>query len=529
MITMGHESRQSKPGFRVCDFLEGAAASFAAKPAVIHQERRITYGELWEASSRLSMRLKQLNLVPGSRVALLSENSVVYVIAYFAVLLSGMVVVPLDTSLGPDNLASVLDDCDARVLITQQRFQRCLQRALSSGLQLNLVIFDGETAVKGPVQVESFSEILSLNLSVSEPMLRSPDGHDSVDSELAAIFYTSGSSGRPKGVMLSHLNLVSNTRATVEYLGLSIDDSVMVVLPFGYIYGNSLMLTHVAAGGTLVIDNRFMYPEVILDTMEKEKVTGFSGVPSNYMILLDKSTLARRKLSHLRYLTQAGGAMTSEVIHRLIKAVPRKDVYIMYGQTEASPRITYLPPKELTARPGSVGVPVPGVSVKLVDPSGSEVAPGEIGEIVVKGDCVMMGYWNQPYETERVLHDGWLHTGDLARRDEEGYFYIVGRKSDIIKSGGHRISAREIENRILENEKVAEVSVFGIRDDVLGEAIKAVIVLRPGCRSDEKDIQTHCSRGLPVHKVPKFVVFRDIIPRQASGKVDKQALMNQNL
>ena len=526
---MGDESHQSKSGFRVCDFLAGAAASLPARPAVIHQERRISYRELWEASSRLSMRLMQLELAPGSRVALWSENSLEYVIAYFAVMFSRMVVVPLDTSLGPDSLASVLKDCDARVLITQQRFQRHLQRALSSGLQLSLVISDGETDVEGPIQVESFSDILSRKLSVSEPSPPSPDASDSVDSELAAIFYTSGSSGRPKGVMLSHLNLVSNTRATVEYLGLSSNDSVLVVLPFGYIYGNSLLLTHVAAGGALVIDNRFMYPEVVLDTMEKERVTGFSGVPSNYMILLDKSTLARRNLSHLRYLTQAGGAMLPEVIHRLIKAVPHKDIYIMYGQTEASPRVTYLPPEELPNRVGSVGVPVPGVCLKLVDPSGSEVGCGEIGEIAVKGESVMMGYWNQPQETDRVLHDGWLHTGDLARRDKEGYFYVVGRKSDIIKSGGRRISAREIENQILQNEMVAEVLVFGTKDDVLGEAIKAVIVLKPGCSSGEKDIQTHCSRGLPAHKVPKFVEFRDIIPRQVSGKIDKQALMKQNL
>lgn len=526
---MGHKSRQSEHGFRVCDFLEGAAASLPDKLAVIHHERRITYGELWQASSRLSTRLNQLDLEPCSRIALLSENSIEYVVAYFAILLSGLVVVPLDTSLSPDDLVSVLDDCDASVLITHQRFNRCLQKALDSGLRMNLIISDGELALEEQVRVEILSDILSRNSSISEPSLPLPGAGDSVDRELAAIFYTSGSSGRPKGVMLSHLNLVSNTKATVKYLGLSDDDSVLVVLPFGYIYGNSLLLTHVAAGGSLVIDNRFMYPEVVLDTMEKEEVTGFSGVPSNYMILLNKSTLARRKLNHLRYLTQAGGAMSQEVIHRLKKAVPRKEIFIMYGQTEASPRITYLPPEELTTKPGSVGVAVAGIRVKLLDPSWSEVAPGETGEIVVKGDNVMMGYWNQPHETAQALQDGWLHTGDLARMDEEGYFYIVGRKSDMIKSGGYRISAREIENRILENEIVAEVSVFGVRDEILGEAIHAVVVLKPGYTADEKEIQTHCTQGLPSHKVPKFIVFREIIPKKASGKVDKQALINLNL
>jgi long-chain acyl-CoA synthetase len=339
--------------------------------------------------------------------------------------------------------------------------------------------------------------------------------------ELAAIFYTSGSTGEPKGVMLSHRNLVSNTLSTVEYLRLTRDDSVLVILPFYYIYGNSLLLTHAACGGHVVIDNRFMYPELVLDTLEQSKATGFSGVPSTFMMALSKSSIAKRKLADLRYITQAGGAMAPEVTRRLWEACPNQEIWIMYGQTEAAPRVTYLPPKRLREKLGSIGIAVPGVTVKITDENGVDLPQGETGEIAVGGPNVMLGYWNQPDATAEVLRDGWLITGDLAYMDPDGFIFVVGRKREIIKAAGHRVSAKEIEERILAHEAVAETAVFGVPDPILGEAIQAVVVLRPGCQADDKQIQGWCQKGLAQFKVPRAVTFADSLPKYQSGKVNK--------
>jgi acyl-CoA synthetase (AMP-forming)/AMP-acid ligase II len=278
----------------------------------------------------------------------------------------------------------------------------------------------------------------------------------------------------------------------------------------------------------LLIDNRFMYPEVVLDAMEELKATGFSGVPSHFMILLNNSTFTERKLEHLRYFTQAGGAMAPEVIRQLIDAFGQKEIFIMYGQTEAAPRVTWLPPEKLEEKLGSIGIEVPGVTVEILDEHGNEVPTDQTGELVVSGPNVMMGYFKQPEETAQVLRGGKLYTGDLARRDADGYYFITGRRREIIKSGGNRVSAKEVEERILEHDKVAEAAVFGVNDNVLGEAIKAVVVLKNGDSTGVKDIQTHCQKTLAVHKVPKFVSFVDALPKLQSGKVNKLLLKEQH-
>lgn len=513
----------------VTDLLARSAAGSGVKIAIKHLEESISYRKLWDASCRLAERLKNLNLPEGSRAAILFENSVSYAVCYFGVLKAGLVAVPMDTSLAPDKLNFVLKDSEAHVLLVQSRYRRHLGQIIEGVSGLEMIVSDKVVKAESiPVPMEKLGHIINSDTPVEPPM--APDDDDDNDTEphvLAAIFYTSGSTGLPKGVMLSHLNLVANTMATVEYLRLKPHDSMMVILPFYYIYGNSLLLTHVAVGGTLVIDNRFMYPEVVLDLMEQEKVTGFSGVPSHFMLLLNKSTFVKRQLESLRYFTQAGGAMAPEVIKRLVEAFPHKETWIMYGQTEAAPRVTWLPPEDVLRKLGSIGLEVPGVAVEIVNDEGRATPIGESGELTVIGDNVMMGYWHQPEATAEVLKDGRLYTGDLARRDDEGYIYITGRKREIIKSGGNRVSAKEVEERILEHEMVAEATVFGVADDVLGEAIKAAVVLKPGCAADEKEIQGHCQKTLAVHKIPKHVVFLSELPKLQSGKVNKLALQEQ--
>ena len=343
----------------------------------------------------------------------------------------------------------------------------------------------------------------------------------------AIILYTSGTTGQPKGVMLSHANLVANTRSILGYLRLTESDRVMAVLPFFYSYGNSILLTHIAIGGSLVVNRSFLYPNVILDEMQQYDVTGFSGVPSTYAILLNRSTFCERSFPSLRYLTQAGGPMAPDLADRLLRACPGVQLFIMYGQTEASARLSYLPPADLGQKAGSIGLPIPGVTLEVLDPAGSPVPPGTTGEIVASGPNIMLGYWGRPDLTAERLRDGRLWTGDLAYEDEEGYLFIVGRQSDMIKTSAHRIAPQEIEEVLLEHDLVHDVAIIGISDEMLGEAILACVVLREGVSCTEKELVLHCKALLPSFKVPKHVRFLEELPRTSSGKVKRPALRNQ--
>jgi len=511
---------------KLIHLLEHSAATRPDRVAVTHLEQSATFGQLWARVCALSTYLESFPESAGSRVALLFENSVDYVVCYFAITRAGYVVVPLDTSATPETLRTIIADCAPHTLLCSARYKRHLPKIIGDSTPLRRVITDKDTKLSLPGVTMSTVEATPLLTAVPTPVSQTLTWDES-PSDLAAIYYTSGSTGASKGVMLSHRNLVSNTLGTVEYLRLKEGESVIVILPFYYIYGNSLLLTHMVCGGRLVIDNRFLYPEVVLDTMEAEQVNGFSGVPSNFIILLNNSTFKDRQLTHLRYFTQAGGAMAPEITQRLMAAVPRKEIWIMYGQTEAAPRASYLPPERLREKLGSIGIAVPGVTLSVVDDDCKPVPPGETGQILVSGPNVMLGYWNNPSETAEVLRDGALMTGDLARQDEDGYFFIVGRKKEIIKTGGNRVAAKEVEECLLRCEKVHEVAVFGVPDDLLGEAIKAVVVLTEGSAADAKELQDHCKRHIAPHKAPKHVVFIDSLPKKLSGKIDKQLLAAQ--
>lgn len=509
---------------KLIDLLKIGVKKSPDKIAVTHGKRNITYMDLYKSVLTLAGYLRKTDLRPGSRVGILYDNSVEYIVSFFAVTYADLIPVPLDSSLKADMLSYILSDCQAEGLILQDKYAGHLDYILDHNSQLKMIISDKQIKFdNSKIKAGILADILaSENAQIKAGDLDIDDSE--APHELATIFFTSGSSGVPKGVMLSHRNLVSNTLATVEYLKLTADDSIMVILPFYYIYGNSLMLTHLACGGRIVIDNRFAFPQVVLDTMARENVSGFSGVPSSFMIMLNNANFESSKLPDLRYLTQAGGGMAPEIIRRVMTAFPDKEIYIMYGQTEASPRVSYLPPEMLAEHIGSIGIPVPGVTIHVVDETGHEVPGGQVGEIAVFGDCVMMGYWNQPEEQSQVLRDGWLYTGDLAKRDESGLLYIVSRKKEILKVGGNRVSSREVEDKLLEHPKILEAAIIGVSDDILGEAIKAFIVLKNEQSLDAREIQDYCKLSLAVHKVPKYVEFLDTMPKTQAGKINKQML-----
>jgi acyl-CoA synthetase (AMP-forming)/AMP-acid ligase II len=502
-------------------FLENAAQKYPDKKAVWYKNRWMTYAEIDALSNKVANYLKERKIHRGDRVAILYDNSLDYVIVYFAVLKAGAIEVSLNTETIVDTLTHTLNDSGAKIIITNQRHSRSLVPALSRCPDVRDVIIDQQ-------DLSAYEEIGHCHQIRLTDIYNSgdarPPGIRGIDVDLASITYTTGSTSTPKGVVLSHLNVVSNTRSIVEYLELTDRDRVMVVLPFFYIYGKSLLTTHFFVGGSLVIDNRFVFPEVILRTMKNMEVTGFAGVPSTFLILLNRSRVREYAFEKLRYITQAGGSMAASVQKKVAEVFAPARLFIMYGATEAAPRLSYLDPDVLPLKWGSIGKAISNVELFVSGQNGNPLPPHCEGEIVARGSNLMVGYWNDPVETAKVLKNGLFYTGDLGKMDEEGYLYIVGRSKDIIKAGGFQISAKEVEDALLEIDEIHEVAVVGVDDPILGEAIKAFIVLRDHAELSQAKIKKTLKTLLPVYKQPTYIEFIDSLPKGKSGKILKTKL-----
>ena len=472
--------------------------------ALVHGAERLTYGDLWSAIGSASTQLRALRMPRGARIGLLLENSPCYAACYYAVHAVGGVVVPLNPAARATEIAGHLNHCTASALIVAAGHPELDALRIAAP---DVQVFDAEALCSGGARV-----------AFTEPVPEAP----------ACIIYTSGTTGRPKGVTLSHRNLDINTRSILAYLPLSPADCLVNVLPFHYAYGNSVLHTHLIAGARLVLDRSMVYPRGVLQAMEAERASGFSGVPSTFAVLLSRADPAAHDLRSLRYLTQAGGCMSTHLAQRVRQAFPAAKLFVMYGQTEASARLAYLPPERLDDKPGSVGIAIPGVELKIHDEHGREVAPDVTGEIWARGENIMLGYWNDADATRQVLANGWLKTGDLAHRDSDGYIYIDGRRSEMIKCGAHRINPQEVEEVIAQLDGVDDVACTGIPDELLGQVVKAVIVQRAGGNLSPKAVQRHCRERLPPYKVPRAIAFVEVLPRTASGKVQRYLLRDSD-
>ncbi len=528
-------------------YLEQASEVFRDKKAVWYQNRWMSFGELEERANRVGQFLMRRGMRRGTRVALLMENSFTFIAAYFGILKAGGVVVGLNTEITSEDLEYLVVNSEAEFLFINKERLRLYNPIRENLADLRAVVISGSALSAQPSAQPSTPAKKTDPARKSDPAKETdpdeqgppityfdtiladyPDERPSarpIDIDLAEIVYTSGSTGIPKGVMLTHLNLTSNMQSIVEYLHLSPDDSMIVVLPFTYIYGKSLLLTHILVGAALVIDNRFVYPNKVLETMKATGVTGFAGVPSSFSILLNRSSLRDYDLPKLRYVTQAGGHMAPALQLEVKKAFAPAVLYVMYGATEAAPRLSYLEPSMLDEKLGSIGTPVPNVDLFVADEGGNPLPIGEEGEIVARGSNIMKGYWKDPEGTAQVLKHGLYFTGDLAKQDEDGYFFIVGRKKDIIKVKGFRVSAKEIEERILELEGVIETAVIGVDDPVLGEAVKAFVVPRDDTNLSSQDVLAHLKPHLSTYKLPKHIEFRESLPKNKSGKIMKTDLV----
>lgn len=507
--------------------LEEAAKAWPDRVAVVHGKERKTYACLDKNANRIGSALLNAGIRRGERVGILMPNGVDYICAYFGISKMGGVAVPINTAIHPEGLSYLLQDAGIRALMFHGSVRAVFNRLAYEMERLDIIFSEAKTIEHLEAKNTGTTNLRSLENIYREEDACSP-ANDTSPEELACLYYTSGSTGLSKGVMLSHLNILENTRSIVQYLGLNRNDRMMVILPFFYCYGASLIHTHFTVGGSLVIENQFLYPNKVLEMMQGEKVTGLAGVPYTFAILLRRSNIRSYTFENLRYVTQAGGAMAPSLVQELREVLPRTKVFIMYGQTEASARLSYLPPELLDKKPGSIGKGIPNVELRVLNGQGSKVKPGEVGEIVARGNNLMMGYWNSPEETRKVMDELGLHTGDLARIDEEGFIFIVGRRKDMIKSGSHRVGAKEIEDMIMKEQSVLDCAVIGIEDELMGEVIKAFVVpvSRHGTRKE--DIINFCKKNLPAYKVPRTVEIVKSLPRNEAGKVVKEKLEDRN-
>jgi acyl-CoA synthetase (AMP-forming)/AMP-acid ligase II len=486
------------------------AARAGIATALVWRGTRWTYRDLQVAVAGAAGGIAARAPARGARVALLLRNSPQYVALFYGTLAAGRVAVPLNAQERASVLARQIEHCEASLLAgatDHPEWPALAAAAAARGCEiLPISPRDDDTCL------EQFLREVG---DVKPGMVQPPS-----PSDLACIIYTSGTTGRSKGVMLSHGNLAANTESIISYLGLKPSDRGLCVLPFHFSYGNSVLHTHLLAGAELILEDSFAYPHLTVKRLQDDGVTGFAGVPSTFALMLGRCNLRDFDLSRLRYLTQAGGAMGRPLIERLRAELPAAQLFIMYGQTEATARLTYLPPAQLVNKLGSVGIGIPGVEID-VQLDGRSVATGEIGEICARGASIMQGYWNDPVATNDVLRDGWLHTGDLGHRDDDGYLYIDGRSVDMIKVGAFRVSPQEIEEVISAVPGVEEVCAAGVEDEMLGQAVKAVIVRRGDVELDERAIKAHCRQHLASYKVPKLVEFVSVMPRTSSGKIQR--------
>jgi len=502
-----------------------ASADFperAHKPAVVTEGIVHTYGELLDSAQRLASALADRGVVRGDRVALYMDNTWPCVVSIYAVLMAGAVILPVNPQTKSAKLDFILEDSGARVLITDGHIAHEFLPLLDRRQAALTVICSG--VLPDAQGIECLDEV------IRNAPLRPPCA-GTIPLDLAALLYTSGSTGQPKGVMQTHQSMVFAVGSLVEYLRLGSDDCLLCVLPLSFDYGlyQLLMATHL--GATLVLERSFTFPAKVFARMREFGVTVFPGVPTIFSMLLSMHRREPLRFEQVTRVTNTAAALADATTMQLREIFPHALIYKMYGLTECK-RVSYLEPELLDAKPGSVGKAIPGTEVLLLTTDGQPVPTGETGILHVRGPHVMLGYWNLPDLSARVLKPGrWpgervLCTQDYFRMDDEGYLYFVGRSDDIIKSRGEKVSPVEVENAMLALDGIREVAVVGVPDELLGQAVRAYVVLQPGCAMSGGQVRAKCMALMENFMVPQQIVLCTDLPRTANGKVDKRALLD---
>ena len=484
--------------------LERSAFYHPERTALIFKDQRWTYRQLDRAASSLASGLAGLGLTPGERIGLHLPNWPEFVLTYFAASKIGLVPISLNVVYRPDELGYIINDGEAAAVVTAEP------------VAANLPPRRDLPSVRSMIRVGGAGSDVDFRALSGDAGLRAIE----LDrSETAAILYTSGTTGRPKGVMLSHENVVSNTSATTHHLRMTADDRGLCALPLFHCFGqNFIMNALLNCGGTLVLQERFVLDDFTA-AIGAHGVTLLYAVPTMYILMLS-ADMRRWDLSSLRLCFSAAASLPAEP-ERQWKQRTGHDIHQGYGLTECSPFASYN--HDTAFRPGSIGTPIENVEMKVVDPAtGQEAADGQLGEILIKGPNVMKGYFRNPEATAQAVRGGWLHSGDIGSRDADGYFYVVDRVKDMINVSGFKVFPREVEEVLFLHPSVKEVAVLGMPDPVRGEAVKAFVVLKEGATADAEALRALCRDKVASYKVPEAIEFIPALPKSPTGKILKK-------
>ncbi len=516
----------------VHELVLAAAMRSAGATALTSGQTNLSYAELHEQCNRCASGLRAFGLARGERVAIYLDKRPECVVAAFGATAAGGAFVPVNPLLKAEQVGYILRDCNVRVLVTSAERLAALQPVLANCHDLRQVVVVGEPRALPEVEGASVHRWAELDSAPAQA------GHRVIDGDMAAILYTSGSTGRPKGVVLSHRNMVVGARSVAQYLGNHAGDTLLAALPLSFDAGFSQLTTAFSVGARVVLLN-YLLPRDVLKAVEREKVTGLTAVPPLWIQLAQLDWPAGTD-THLRYIANTGGRMPLETLGRLRVRLPDTRPFLMYGLTEAF-RATYLPPDEAERRPDSIGKAIPNAEVLVLREDGSECAPNEPGELVQRGALVAMGYWNDPEKTaERfrplpaqapgrepglVQPEIAVFSGDTVRRDDEGFLYFIGRRDEMIKTSGYRVSPTEVEEIVYATRLVGECAAFGVAHDTLGQSITVVATHPPDGTLDTAALLAACRSRMPAYMVPSRIEVREEpLPRNPNGKIDRKAL-----
>ncbi|WP_248325978.1 class I adenylate-forming enzyme family protein [Aquimarina acroporae] len=509
------------------NFLEESARLYSKKIAVSFLEKSVTFSELHSLSNNLAISLQQQGVKRGDRVILLLGNTIETIVSFWAVLKTGAIVVPVGTEIKPNKLSYIIEDSGATILITDFEIVEQHQKLLIDSKLTSVIVVNQNSNLD-----QNFFKKYEIAIREQKDILCS-FGLISID--LAAILYTSGSTGEPKGVMLSHENMIAATSALNTYLNYQKQDKVLCALPLSFDYGLYQMIMCISQGATLVLEKEFTWPIFLLKRIIKEKVTILPAVPTMIMLLYEQNIKHQLELSSVRMVTNTGAALTKDNIDMIKKLFPDANIFSMYGLTECK-RCTYLPPAEIDNKPNSVGIPIPNTELWLVDQNNHRItSPNTVGQLVIRGANVMQGYWNKPEKTAQKLKEGMypgekvLYTGDFCTLDEDGYLYFKGRMDHMINSRGIKVSPKEVEDFITNIPGVHSTVITGVPHEDYGEALFAFVVLENEETISKKEILVSCHKHLEHYKIPEYIHLLSTIPKTPNGKFDIVSLKKKAL